>query len=73
MVTPLPCDLRHYFHTKCIEEWYSRKEREYCPLCKETFTMGEVALYNENFTELAWNGSVSEQRSEGQPLLVPEP
>ena len=21
MVTPLPCDKRHFFHTKCIKEW----------------------------------------------------
>lgn len=21
-VTPLPCDVRHYFHTHCIEEWF---------------------------------------------------
>ena len=21
LVTPLPCDIRHYFHTDCIEQW----------------------------------------------------
>lgn len=21
-VTPLPCDIRHYFHTSCIEDWF---------------------------------------------------
>ena len=35
-VTPLPCDRRHYFHSKCIESWFRRKD--YCPLCKETFS-----------------------------------
>ena len=35
MVTPLPCDKRHYFHSKCIEEW-SRNHND-CPLCKAVF------------------------------------
>ena len=21
-VTPLPCDIRHYFHTECVEDWF---------------------------------------------------
>lgn len=35
MVTTLPCDERHYFHSKCIEEW-SRNHHD-CPLCKKPF------------------------------------
>lgn len=25
-VSPLPCDIRHYFHTECIEEWFKEHE-----------------------------------------------
>ena len=30
-VTPLPCDLGHYFHPNCIEEWVACRGN--CPLC----------------------------------------
>ena len=39
-VTPLPCDRRHYFHSQCIEPWFSRND--YCPLCKKTFTTQQL-------------------------------
>ena len=32
-VTYLPCDARHYFHTKCIRTWLSGSH-EGCPLCQ---------------------------------------
>ena len=32
----LPCDEKHYFHTKCISEWLKRNNN--CPLCKSTIT-----------------------------------
>lgn len=32
MVTPLSCDIRHYFHYECIQAWM--KEKTLCPLCK---------------------------------------
>ena len=35
MVTPLPCDKRHYFHSLCIEQW--SKNNNDCPLCKLVF------------------------------------
>ena len=31
-VTALPCDIRHYFHSRCILAW-SENTRN-CPLCK---------------------------------------
>ena len=40
MVTPLPCDARHYFHSACIESWF--KKHNYCPLCKVTFSTSEL-------------------------------
>ena len=44
MVTPLPCDKRHYFHSKCIEEWSQNNNT--CPLCK--------AVYNSELLEAAY-------------------
>lgn len=35
-ITPLPCDARHYFHSKCIENWL--KSNNSCPLCKKPIT-----------------------------------
>lgn len=32
MVTPLSCDIRHYFHYECIQQWMKQKNE--CPLCK---------------------------------------
>lgn len=32
-VTPLPCDIRHYFHTECISSWFEKNN--ICPLCKK--------------------------------------
>ena len=40
MVTPLPCDIRHYFHTTCIEQWLMVNAS--CPLCKSRVTLEEI-------------------------------
>lgn len=37
-VAELNCDLRHYFHEKCIEEWLKTKLS--CPLCKREVKVG---------------------------------
>ena len=39
-VTPLPCDIRHYYHTACIEQWLLINAC--CPLCKTEVTMDEI-------------------------------
>ena len=31
-VTPLPCNIKHYYHPECIEDWF--KQKNTCPLCK---------------------------------------
>jgi hypothetical protein len=31
-ITPLPCNVKHYFHTKCITTWLETKKE--CPLCR---------------------------------------
>ncbi len=34
-VTPLPCNVKHYFHTECISVWIKAKpERLVCPICR---------------------------------------
>ncbi|CDW90885.1 zinc finger protein [Stylonychia lemnae] len=33
-ITPLSCDPKHYFHTKCIEDWI-RTGKNTCPLCRQ--------------------------------------
>ena len=40
VVTPLPCSKRHYFHTKCIQDW--GKRQKYCPLCTTPFTLAQL-------------------------------
>ena len=40
MVTPLPCDKRHFFHTKCIKEW--ARQKQHCPLCNVRFTRDQL-------------------------------
>ena len=32
-VAELKCDERHYFHSRCLEDWLKRKLE--CPLCKK--------------------------------------
>jgi hypothetical protein len=32
-VSPLACDIKHYFHTQCIAQWIRTKNQ--CPLCRE--------------------------------------
>ena len=41
MVTQLPCDKRHYFHSACIERW-SMTHND-CPLCKAPFDAESLA------------------------------
>lgn len=33
MVTQLHCDVRHYFHTKCVEDWIKQGNNR-CPYCR---------------------------------------
>lgn len=32
IVTPLPCSIKHYFHTECISKWIENKPE--CPICR---------------------------------------
>ena len=41
IVTRLRCDRRHYFHTKCLEDWVKSGNNR-CPYCrKPILTFGE--------------------------------
>ena len=40
LVTPLPCDIRHYFHTDCIEQWLVINAC--CPVCRSPVTLEEI-------------------------------
>ena len=48
IVTPLPCDHRHYFHTKCIKDW--SKQKLQCPLCNKPFTAQQLDEYHQRFS-----------------------
>ena len=69
-VTPLPCDKRHYFHSRCIEEW--SKTCSDCPLCKKPFNAQILAQAINNRSSVTGvpppniNGSDLESQ---QPLL----
>lgn len=52
-ITPLPCDIRHYFHSECISNWFHTNTT--CPLCK-------AAITSEEMKEL-------EKRLQNDPLL----
>ncbi len=44
IVTPLPCDPRHYFHHKCICVWLEK--RNCCPLCNEPVSLNMRQSYS---------------------------
>lgn len=46
-VSPLPCDIRHYFHTDCIEQWF--RQNTTCPLCKKEINIEDMEKMNKKF------------------------
>ena len=46
-VTSLPCDIRHYFHTECIEDWLELTMN--CPICKVPVTHETINQANQQF------------------------
>ena len=42
-ITPLPCNIKHYFHTECITEWLKKKPE--CPLCRHKITIEELETF----------------------------
>ena len=39
-VSPLPCNMNHYFHTECLEHWI--KENPTCPMCRAPITPADL-------------------------------
>lgn len=50
MVTQLRCDERHYFHTKCIEDWVKQGNNR-CPFCRAPII--DFSRQNEDADSLA--------------------
>jgi hypothetical protein len=49
-VTPLSCDVKHYFHTACIENWIKTKNE--CPLCRKAINPRDLKDFNKNLDSL---------------------
>lgn len=45
-VTPLSCDVKHYFHTGCIEQWIKTKNQ--CPLCRTEIKQQDLKEFNKD-------------------------
>ena len=60
-VTALPCDERHYFHSKCILSWSERHRN--CPLCKKPYDVGAIKRFNKKFVKLAAKAEVVRRSS----------
>ena len=48
MVTVLPCDVRHYFHAECIQDW--SRIHTTCPLCKAEFNLAQIREMNSKLS-----------------------
>lgn len=57
LISTLPCDNRHSFHTFCLENWFEKNSS--CPICRFNFTsqfnnlMNNINLVNSNNTNLS--------------------
>ena len=64
-VTPLPCDIRHYYHTSCIEQWLLINAC--CPLCKTEVTMEEIDRVQKLYLrKLEQHSHCCSERSDGK-------
>ncbi len=52
-ITPLPCNIKHYFHTECITEWLKNKPE--CPLCRYKITVEELERFKERVEQMIEN------------------
>ena len=49
-VTPLSCDVRHYFHSTCIEQWIKTKNE--CPLCRKEINVADLKEFDKKLDGL---------------------
>jgi len=45
-VSPLPCNINHYFHSECIQTWI--KENPSCPMCRTPITPEALEEFSKN-------------------------
>ena len=50
MITPLSCDIKHYFHTECIERWIKVKNE--CPLCRAEIKPRDLVEFQRDVDRL---------------------
>ena len=50
IVTPLPCNIKHFFHRRCIRDWLERTPQ--CPLCKKQVTPSKLKEFGKRVDEL---------------------
>jgi len=46
----LSCDVRHYFHTNCIEKWIVTKNE--CPLCRKEINAKDLKEFDKKLDNL---------------------
>lgn len=49
-VSPLACDIKHYFHTKCISQWIQTKNQ--CPLCRQVIRTEDLRELSPKIDQL---------------------
>lgn len=47
MITSLPCNPGHYFHTECIVNWVFLGKRS-CPLCRVPLVKDQIERFQAN-------------------------
>jgi len=65
-ITPLSCDIRHFFHSDCIEHWM--KEKNQCPLCKKEINVQSLVNFQAQIDALA--AEEEARKSEVEPELL---
>ena len=63
-VIVLPCDSRHYFHSRCILVW-SRTQKN-CPLCKIGFDEAKIKAFRPKLTKLLANSAAVKNNAAAQ-------
>eukprot|EP00347_Sterkiella_histriomuscorum_P014851 403359283 len=53
IVTPLPCDMRHVYHSDCIIDWF--KQNNSCPLCKAEVSKSGMKQIKQQIMNLIKN------------------
>jgi len=60
-VTPLPCDIRHTYHSDCIVPWFGASKVE-CPNCRHKLEPGEMRIHRDNIERILDNYAAEKKR-----------